>query len=314
MSNDPSRPARVCELPPPVRPGARVGVAALSGPAEPARIERGLAALGELGFDPVPAANLRHRDGLYAGVDGERLEAFHALAADPSIEAICFIRGGYGLMRLLPRFDWELLARHPRVYVGYSDLTPFLLEINRRLGLVAFHGPMVAADLARGLADDERDSLLGALAGEYPAELPVRTGEDTRFRDPVAGPLAGGCLSLLTSVLGTPWAPALGGSLLFLEDVDEPLYRLDRMLTHLRLSGTLASVSAMIFGHLGCLDAPERDTLVCPQALREGIADLGLPVAWGVPAGHSTPNYTLPLGLASRLEPGRGRLLLGVEP
>ena len=313
MIADPSRPARSCALPPPVRPGARVGVAALSGPAEPARIERGLEALAGLGFEPVPAANVRHRDGLYAGGDAERLEAFHALVADPSLEAVFFIRGGYGLMRLLPHLDWDLLARHPRAYVGYSDLTPFLLEVNRRLGLVAFHGPMVAADLARGLDDDERDSLLGALAGEYPAELPVGMGEDTRFRDPAAGPLAGGCLSLLTSVLGTPWAPSLGGSLLFLEDVDEPLYRLDRMLTHLRLSGTLAGVSAMIFGHLGCLDAPERDTLVCPRALREGLADLDLPIAWGVPAGHAAPNHTLPLGLASRLEPGRGRLLLGVE-
>ena len=300
-------------LPPPVRPGDRVGVAALSGPAEPARLERGLAALEELGFEPVPAANLERRDGLYAGGDDERLAAFHDLAGDPSLRAILFLRGGYGLLRLLPRIDWELLARHPRAYVGYSDLTPLLHEVVRRLGLVAFHGPMVAADLARGLLDEERESLLACLAGEFPRETAVEVDDGDRDRAPVAGPLAGGCLSLVTSVLGTPWAPELEGSLLFLEDVDEPLYRLDRMLIHLVLSGTLAGIHGMIFGHLGCLDAPGRDPRACIGPLRDSLDGFPWPVAWGLPAGHQPPNHTLPLGLPARLEPERGRLVLGAE-
>jgi muramoyltetrapeptide carboxypeptidase len=298
-------------LPPPVRPGDRVGVAALSGPAEPARLERGMAALAELGFEPVAAANVAHRHGLFAGDDGDRLDAFHELAADPSIAAILFVRGGHGLLRLLPRIDWGLLARRPRAYVGYSDLTPFLLEVVRRLGVVAFHGPMVAADLARGLGDEERNSLLAALAGEYPVELPVEMAEEDRARPPAEGPLLGGCLSLLTSVLGTPWAPRLDGSIVFLEDVSEPLYRLDRMLTHLRLSGSLDAIHAMVFGQIGCLDAPAQDSAGCLRPLRQALADLPGPFAWGLDAGHRAPNLTLPLGLPARLDPQAGRLVLG---
>lgn len=250
-------------LPPPVRPGDRVGVAALSGPVDPDRLERGLAALAGLGFEPVPAANLGEREGLFAGGDRRRLDAFHELAADPSLKAIVFARGGHGVTRLLPAIDWDLLAAHPRAYVGYSDLTPFLLAVPARLGLVAFHGPMVAADLARGLSGEESASLLAALAGDYPRAYPlagVRGGAPgdadgaTEGAEP-AGPLLGGCLSLLTALIGTPYQPDLAGSVLFWEDVAEPLYRLDRMLTHLRLSDSLTGIRAMVVGHAEPADA-----------------------------------------------------------
>ncbi|HEX6864125.1 MAG TPA: LD-carboxypeptidase, partial [Thermoanaerobaculia bacterium] len=135
---------RPVHLPPPAGPGDRVGVAALSGPVDPAKLEAGISALRGLGFEPVLADNLLSRQGFLAGTDAERLAAFHRLVADPSLTAIFFSRGGYGLMRLLPALDWDLLARHPRAYVGYSDLTPFLLGLVERLGLVSFHGPLVA--------------------------------------------------------------------------------------------------------------------------------------------------------------------------
>ena len=306
----PSAP-RGAVLPPPVRAGDRVGVAALSGPADAARLERGLAALGELGFEVVAAENVAHRDGLFAGDDEARLDGFHRLAADESIRAILFVRGGHGLLRLLPRIDWALLARTPRAYVGYSDLTPFLLEVVRRLGLVSFHGPMVAADLARGLEDGERESLLAALAGEYPVELAVEAAEEDRDRPAVEGPLLGGCLSLVTSLLGTPYQPELAGSILFLEDVSEPLYRLDRMLTHLELSASLDAIHAMVFGQIGCLDAPAHDAAGCIGPLRQGLSARPWPIAWGLPAGHRAPNLTLPLGLRARLDLATGLLELG---
>lgn len=305
---------RPVRLPPPVRPGDRVGVAALSGPADPRRLEAGMKALAGLGFEPVAARNLSDRTHLFAGSDRDRLDAFHELAADRDLPAIVFLRGGYGLTRLLPDLDWELLGRRPRAYVGYSDLTPFLVEVPRRLGLASFHGPMVAGDLARGLGGDEARSLLACLAGELPRELPVILDPEERYRAPVEGPLLGGCLSLLVATLGTPWAPDLEGSVLFLEDVGEPLYRLDRMLTHLRLSGRLNSIRALIFGHLGCLDSPRPDPAGCITALRRGLADFPWPVAWGLPAGHESPNLTLPLGLPCRLEPAEGRLVVGEGP
>ncbi len=300
-------------LPPPVRPGDRVGVAALSGPVDPQRLERGLAALRGLGFVPVPARNLAAvsaaGNGLFAGDDGERLAAFHELAADPALPAIFFARGGHGLLRLLPRLDWELLARTPRAYVGYSDLTPFLLETVRRLGIVAFHGPLVAADLARGLAPAEEESLLGALAGRYPVAHPLETALRAGTAE---GPLLGGCLSLLVATLGTPFAPDLAGGVVFLEDINEPAYRLDRMLTHLRLSGSLDAVQAMVIGHFdsGAAEAPRGEREALAALVVESLAGFDWPLAWGERSGHRAPNLTLPLGLRARLEEGP-RLVLG---
>ncbi len=307
--------------PAPLRPGDRVGVAALSGPVDPARLEAGFAALRGLGLEPVPARNLgaRHR-GLFAGDDGERLAAFHELAADPSLSAIFFARGGWGLPRLLPQLDWELLARYPRAYVGYSDLTPFLLGLVERCGLVAYHGPMVAADFARGLADAELASLFGAL-GEDPApSYPLAGAAAGADGSPRAeGRLLGGCLSLLASSVGTPYAADLSGSLLFLEDVGEPAYRLDRMLTQLRQAGQLDAIRAIIVGHLTALGgrqltAGEAESLLA--VFREQAAALGVPLAWGLAAGHDAPNWTLPLGAAALLDladPAAPRLSIRFE-
>lgn len=302
-------------LPPPAGPGDRVGVAALSGPVDPERLERGMAALAALGFVPVPADNLSRRYGLFAGGDAERLAAFHRLAADPSLSAIFFARGGHGVLRVLPGIDWDLLARRPRAYVGYSDLTPFLLEVARRLGLAAFHGPMVAADLARGLDGREETALLAALAGDYPeVYAPGSWAGSWVRRGGGAGPLLGGCLSLLVATLGTPFAPDLEGALLFWEDVNEPPYRIDRMLTHLGLSGNLARIQGMIVGHLGFLSGasaggsePSRESWA--ELVGDAVAGHAWPVAFGFPGGHLAPNLTLPLGLPARLDPQAGLVL-----
>ena len=285
-------------------------MAALSGPVDPAKLERGLAELRRLGFEPVLADNVRSRHGLFAGGDAQRLAAFHRLAADPDLPAILFTRGGYGLMRVLPGIDWELLRRHPRAYVGYSDLTPFLLEIVRRLGLVSFHGPLVAAEMARGLTPVEEESFLGALAGRYPAEQPfTRWLRDPEEGGEVRGTLLGGCLSLLVTMLGTPYTLDLEGALVFWEDVAEPPYRVDRMLTHLGLSGNLANIAGMIVGHLEGGEEPDGEPVDWPALVMDGLARFSWPLAWGLESGHAAPNRTLPLGMPARLSDGR--LVLG---
>ncbi|HEX2641607.1 MAG TPA: LD-carboxypeptidase [Thermoanaerobaculia bacterium] len=307
-------------LPPAAGPGDRVGVAALSGPIDPRKLERGVETLRRLGFEPVLADNLASRHGFFAGTDAERLAAFHRLAADPDLPAILFARGGHGVLRVLPGIDWDLLARRPRAYMGFSDLTPFLLEVVRRLRIAAFHGPMVAADLARGQSPEEEASFLDALAGRYPAEQPLsgwvrppRPGSGT-----IAGPLLGGCLSLLTSTLGTPYFPDLAGALLFIEDVNEEPYRIDRLLTHLRLSDNLAGIAGMIAGHfdgLGSVRASGMEAL--PESpdwgavLAEGLEGFDWPIAMGLECGHFPPNRTLPLGIPARLEEEGRRLVLG---
>lgn len=294
-------------------------MAALSGPVRSERLAAGVAELRRLGFEPVLADNLsgglsgRSRHGLFAGDDAERLAAFHRLAADPDLPAILFARGGSGLLRILPGLDWDLLARHPRAYVGYSDLTPFLLGVVARLRLVAFHGPLVAAELAGGLDPVEEESLLGALAGRYPAALPF----DGWLRPPgpagnrLAGPLLGGCLSLLAGTVGTPFFPDLSGGILFWEDVNEPPYRIDRMLTHLRLSDSLAKIAAMIVGHVDGTQPGEAPVPDWPALVEDSLTGFAWPLAWGLASGHRRPNLTLPLGLTAMLESEDRQLWLG---
>ncbi len=291
-------------LPPPVRTGDRVGVAALSGPVDPARLAAGIGELESLGFVPVLARNLGARRGLFAGDDAERAAAFHELADDPALAAIFFARGGHGLLRVLPLLDWRRLAAVPRAYVGYSDLTPFLLNVVERLGLVAFHGPMVAAELARGLFDEERASLLSALAGEPQRELALSLV--SAGQEPPRGTLLGGCLSLISGVAGTAFATPQTDAILFLEDVGEPLYRVDRMLTQLYLSGSLTSIRAMV---LGASMFSVLDEEVLPL-----IRELAGPatIAFGLCAGHTNPNLTLPLGWPARIDVESS--LLVVEP
>lgn len=310
-------------MPPPVRAGARVGVAALSGPVDAERLDAGLDALRDLGYEPVEAANLRTRHGLYAGDDDARLQSFHELASRAEVEAIVFARGGWGVLRVLERIDWQLLRRRPRAYVGYSDLTPFLQQVIERVGVAAFHGPMAAADLARGLDERETESFVGALEGRFPAtaELHDRFGVSETVEGSVTGVLLGGCLSLLVSTLGTPWAGDLEGSLLFVEELDEPPYRVDRMLTHLRLSGTLAPIVGMIVGHLHCEGRPEPTAwdgdVTLRGVLREMAEEFSWPLVEGLEAGHAAPNLTLPLGTLCSLERSRtgGRILrLAIDP
>jgi muramoyltetrapeptide carboxypeptidase len=295
-------------LPPPVRAGDRVGVAALSGPVAAARLDAGLVALRELGFEPVPARNLAARDDLFAGSDDERMAALYELADDDSLAAIFFARGGHGVLRLLPAIDWARLARRPRAWIGYSDLTPLLNALVERAGLVTFHGPMVAADLARGLQPAERVSLLAALAGEWP-QVHALHEPAAEPRIAVDGELAGGCLSLLAATIGTPWSVALAGKILLLEEVDEPSYRIDRMLTHLALSGSLTGVRGAVLGDLRGTDEPTDAPSRIAARVRRVVP--GVPVFAGLEVGHRPPNRTLPLGLAARLDPGSRVLIVG---
>ena len=289
-------------LPPAVRPGDRVGVAALSGPIDPIRLATGMAELSRLGFVPVPARNLAARCGLFAGDDRERAAAFHELADDPSLTAIFFARGGHGMLRVLPRLDWERLGATPRAYIGYSDLTPFLLNVVARLGWVAFHGPMVAAEMARGLTEGEGRSLLAALAGEPRQELALE--RVLAGPGPAAGRLVGGCLSLLAAVAGTPFATPFDDAVLFLEDIHEPLYRVDRMLTQLYLSGSLKSIRAMV---LGASILSVHDEAAAAR-IRERTGEI--PLACGLFAGHTTPNLTLPLGSFARIDADSSLLVI----
>lgn len=289
-------------MPTPLGPGDRVGVAALSGPVDAERLERGVDCLRALGYEPVLAENLLHRHRLYAGTDAARLEGFHELLKREDVSAVVFARGGHGLLRLLPAVDFELIARRGIALVGYSDLTPLLNAVVQRCRLVCFHGPMVATELAEEPLSTELDAFVEVLEGRVARSYAV----EGVGGPPARGPLLGGCLSMLAATAGTPFAPALAGAVVVLEDVGEPLYRWDRMLTHLHLSSTLSGARALVFGHVS------GDPGVDPQSWSTWLGDLSedleLTICQGLLAGHARPNLILPLGVDSHLDPIHSRL------
>jgi muramoyltetrapeptide carboxypeptidase len=281
------RPARL-------EPGGTIGVAAISGPVDPARLDAGIARLRERGYRVVEAANLRRADGLFAGSDAERAEGYRALLRDPGVDAVFFARGGYGASRVLDRLDGGEVASNPKIHLGGSDLTA-LFAFLRAAGLGAFYGPMVAVEIAQQSGLDWE----GVLSGERPADHAF-AAEDVISSGSGTGPLQGGCLSLIASLCGTPEAIRADGCVLFWEDIGEEIYRLDRMLTQLERSGTFDRIQAMIIGSVVSRDRSEHPESV-REYLRSRFRGSPFPVADGFPAGHLPRPRTLPLGVDVRV-------------
>ncbi|HQR46144.1 MAG TPA: LD-carboxypeptidase [Thermoanaerobaculia bacterium] len=281
-----------------LRPGDVVGVAALSGPVDPDDLARGASALEAMGYRVRLAPNVGLRSGTLslAGSDAERLAGYRELLLDPGVAAILFARGGYGVTPLLPRLDPAELAANPKIHCGFSDLTALAARLLARCGLPSFHGPMVAADLARGLDPLSAAFFPSMLEGRGPSSLALPDA-DVLVPGDFEGPLVGGCLSLLAAAAGTGDEFPYDGSVLLVEDVGEEAYRIDRMLVTLRNAGRLAKLSGILIGSLsavtfgGVEDPPRLRAL-----LTERLAPLGVPVVAGVPAGHGRPNVALPLG------------------
>ena len=286
-------------FPPPLTAGARVALVAPAGALRgPEELETSMANARALGWEPVPGANVLARHGYLGGTDAERLRDLNAALADESIDAIWCVRGGYGVTRLLPHVDYASLARRPRALIGYSDVTALHAAIGTRCGLVSYHGPT-----ARGeLTPFSRDSLVRAVVeradsgGVAPDARTIRGGR-------AHGRLVGGNLSLLAALAGTPYAPDYRGALLVLEDVGEPVYRIDRMLVQLAQSGALANIARLVVGQFS-ESAPGRE--LGPSALddlvREAADVAGVPAMAGVPIGHIDDQWTLPLGAPARLD------------
>lgn len=281
--------------PPRLKPGATIGVAAISGPVDPARLEAGIGRLRGRGYRVVEAANLRRVEGLFAGSDAERAEGYLALVRDPGVDAIFFARGGYGASRILDRLDGGEIGTCPKIHLGGSDLTALFALLAGR-GLSAFYGPMVALEIAREEGLDWEDVLSGGLPAEH------RFGpRDVLASGSGEGPLTGGCLSLLASLCGTPEAVRGEGRVLFWEDIGEEIYRVDRMLTQLERSGTFDHLQAMIIGSVLSRNRAEPPEKV-REYLRGRFRGSPFPVAAGFPAGHLPRPRTLPLQSPVRVD------------
>jgi muramoyltetrapeptide carboxypeptidase len=293
--------------PPALKPGDTVAVVALSAAIEPAALERGIEALHTLGYRTRLSGHVTDREGIFAGCDQVRAHEFTNCYKDPKVQAVFAARGGYGCGRLLPMIDFAAIARTPKIFLGFSDATFLLNALVNHADCVSFHGPMVAMDFAKGLSQRSLEHLASLLSGsivgfELPAREVIRPGL-------AEGPLIGGCLSVITAMLGTAWQPVFDGRILFLEDTGEKAYRIDRMLVQMRQAGVLGRVAGMVFGALRPLDESERERGLIRRFVEEQTAGLECPVFFGVEAGHGTENLTLPLGAKVRLDSRRAALV-----
>jgi muramoyltetrapeptide carboxypeptidase len=305
--------------PPRLRPGDRIAVVAPASAFQREEFDKGIQEIERLGFEPVFDESVFARHGGYlSGTGSIRARAFLDAWRDPSVKALIAVRGGYGSVHLLPFLEKEDLRQTPKAFVGYSDLTTVLTYLTTQCGIVSFHGPMLDRRLGRGSEGYDRDSFVRALTQPEPlGELGASTLE-TFCKGDAAGPLVGGTLAQLVSSLGTPYAfcPPKG-YVLFLEDAGERPYRLDRMLTQLRLAGALDTAVAVVLGEFTQCDEP-RGEPSAREVLAELLKDFNGPVVYGFPSGHTTAAFvTLPFGVRARVVAnGQPRLIIeeaGVE-
>lgn len=285
-----------------VRPGDRVAIVSPASPFVRDELDRGVAELRQLGYEPVYDESL-FETGLFTSGSAEtRAAAFRRAWDDPAIAGVIAVRGGYGSVQLLPLFNGWQPQRTPKLFIGYSDNTSLLSWLTCQCGTTALHGPMLERRLARGETGYDRTSLLTLMQGGGAGLELSPAGLEVVRAGAASGPLFGGTITQLVGSLGTPYAfdpPA--GCALFLEDVNERPYRIDRMLTQLAQSGILRRAAALVFGEMrGCEDGREgpsiRDVI---DAVAQAFTG---PVLAGFPSGHTTgPCWTLPLGVRARV-------------
>ncbi len=295
----------------PLRKGDVVAIVAPAGPVDPARLARGIARLSEAGYVPETANGILERDGFLAGDDGHRAAQLDWALSLPEARAVMAARGGYGTTRLLPLVDWAKAARRPKLVVGYSDVTAILSYAATRLGVPGIHGPMAAADLALHPDAESLDAFVRLAAGLVGPREPWGPPCERLRGGAAEGILCGGCLSVVTALLGTPYEPDFRGALLFLEDVKENAYRLDRMLTQWIQSGRLSRIAGIVAGAVAPLGGESGDDL--RKVFAAAGKSLSVPVWYGFPAGHAGRNVALPFGVRARVD-GRGRLHLLESP
>ncbi len=282
--------------------GATIGMAAPAFPIDGESLAAGEAALREAGFRVKRRRDPTRGRGYLAGTDAARAREFMALVRDPRVDAVLCVRGGYGSQRMIAGLDAAVVRRARKPLIGFSDVTTVLLWQLRRAGLGGFHGLMFNAP--SGPTRAELDSLVGQLAGEVPAPW---HGEGRR-RGVAEGRVTGGSLTLLAASLGTPWQVQTRGRLLLLEEVGEKPYAVDRLISQLMLAGALDGVTGVGVGRLlGCTDR-KRPSPEAEEVLLERLRPLGVPLVFGLPFGHGSPNLTFSMGTRARLDGGRGEL------
>ncbi len=291
----------------PVKPkqlvqGDTVAVVAPAGPVNPKELERGLAVIRGIGFKVLPGEHLTDRRGYLAGADADRAGDVMAMFENPEVKALFCARGGYGVNRILPLLNSRTIQKNPKIVVGSSDITLFLLYLLQQCSLVPFHGPMVAGSFG-----------CRPMKASKTQFRKILTGQNIRLSAPQArelvpgkalGPLTGGCLTLLCRSLKTPYEVQTRGHILLIEDVNEPPYRIDGMLWQLKKAGKFKGVKGVVFGEMINCHSPKGEPGKVDDAILDVLGDEKFPILINCPIGHGNEMWTLPLGIPATLDTG----------
>jgi len=288
-------------IPEPLREGDKVGIAAPAGPFEIEKFERGLAVIGEMGFVPVIDDDVYKRDRHMAGPDKHRAKHLNSLFARNEIKAIICARGGFGCLRVLPYLDYDLIRENPKILIGFSDVTALLTILFQRCGLAGIHGPVVTS---LGFADDEsKVRYKQVLCGDGSADIEPLTPVVIK-PGKASGVLTGGNLATLCHLVGTEFAPDYSNKIVLLEDVNEAPYRIDRMLTQMRMAGCFDNAAGIVLGSFK--DCGEEEEIV--KVFEDVFGDFEVPILGGFEIGHGARNLAIPVGVNVELNADEGVL------
>src|SRR5579862_6065506 len=287
--------------PPALRPGDTIGIVAPASSIQRSDLEAGCAALTRAGYRTFFFDSIFERDLYFAGSAVRRARELEQMFERDDVRAILCARGGYGANYLLPHLDLAKVKAHPKIFIGYSDITTLLTYFLDTAGLVVFHGPMAAKDWAHEDGVD-MNAWHSALSGSQPWDVPLNPEVIALAEGEAEAMIYGGCLSILVASLGTPYAIKTGGKILFLEDVAAKPFQIDRMLMQLKLGGYFNGVQGIVFGQmLDCVQHRTQDYSL-QEVVRRIVGDLGVPVVYGVKSGHvASANITLPFGVKGKL-------------
>ena len=285
-------------LPKRLKTGDKIGVVAPAGPYDSEKFSRGVRILEKMGFAVHVPENLLDPRGFLAGVDEHRAEFINRLFADRSIDAIVCARGGYGSLRILDLIDYGVIADNPKIFIGFSDITALLWVLFDRCGLVTFHGPVVTS-LAES-SEDSRKSLFQAISSGHSVEIRLNRGITVSSGNS-SGILCGGNLNTLCHLVGTPYVPCFDGRILFLEDRAEAPYKIDRMLTQMKLARCFKGLAGVVLGSFE--DCGPMDEIL--QIIKDIFAEYRVPIMAGLDSGHGRDNLTLPMGIEAALDADR---------
>ena len=302
-----------------LKAGGTIGVIApASPPLSDEPLQKGITYLEDQGFRVKTGQSVRAKRGYLAGTDEERVRDIHTMFADPEVDAIIAVRGGYGCARYLHLLDYELIKRNPKIFVGYSDLTALHCAIYNRTGLITFAGPMVAADFGNDI-DEDADAHFWSVIME--GKQGISATFDNTIEDPFksqrgfTGNLLGGNLSVLCSLIGSAYLPDFNGGVLSLEEIGEPPYRIDRMLNQLKLSGVLSRLAGVMLGQFtDCVQNNDNPTLTLEEVFNDYFSSAEYPVISKIPFGHEKRKVTLPMGGFVRFDPEKKSLIIIESP